>query len=83
MSSHGAASLIAATCLPHFWQHPGCAGSNSSAIVVQYALKGQNVMVDDDAATVLRLYVSDPLQGEIERIDSALGEGEDSDEVQP
>jgi hypothetical protein len=46
----------------------------STAIVVGYALSGQNVMVDSDAADLLRLYVSDELDRQIERIDILLGE---------
>ena len=46
----------------------------STVIVVGYALSGQNVMVDSDAADVLRLYVGDELDRQIERIDILLGE---------
>ena len=49
-------------------------GAMSTAIVVGYALSGQNVMVDGDAADVLRLYVSDELDRQIERIEILLGE---------
>ena len=46
----------------------------STVIVVRYALSGQNVMVDGDAADVLRLNVSDELDRQIECIDILLGE---------
>ena len=44
----------------------------STVIVVAYALRGQNVELDNDAADVLRRYVSDELQKQIEGIDSLL-----------
>jgi len=47
---------------------------NSTAMVVQHALTGQNILLDSDAADVLRWYVSDPLFGQILRINTLLGE---------
>ena len=49
---------------------------NSTAIVVQYSLREQNVLVDGDAAEVLRRYVSDKLFEQILQIKRLLGEDE-------
>jgi|GEM_PF-3676404 len=53
---------------------------NSTAIVVGYALKGQNCLLDGDAADVLKRHVSDPLFGQILNIDRLLGEDVDQDD---
>lgn len=51
--------------------------ANSTAIVVHHALRGQNVILDDDAADVLRRYVSDVLFEQILNINRLLGEDDD------
>ena len=50
----------------------------STAIVVQHALREQNVELDDDAADVLQHYVSDVLYSDVLRINQLLGEEEEN-----
>ena len=46
----------------------------SCVIVVRHALIEQNVELDHDAARILRLYVGDELDSQIERISQLLGD---------
>jgi hypothetical protein len=47
----------------------------SIAIVVHHALREQNVELDDDAANVLKLHVSDPLYDQILKLKRIVGGG--------
>ena len=47
----------------------------STAIVVHHALREQNVELDDDAADVLKLHVSDPLYDQILKLKRIVGGG--------
>lgn len=47
----------------------------STVIVVHHALREQNVELDDDAADVLKLHVSDPLYDQILKLKRIVGWG--------